>query len=933
MDETDLTGLVPVSDPALIAQLEQPQSAINKGETGGTTAAYSQSALDAFDRAISSAERLKKHRGYGAAVGSGFDPQAWGSYVPFNNDPDDNGLRAVSGTSARDFEAELGAMKAQVFLPMVQSMKGMGALSNAEGAKLTTAIGALDPGMSEDAFRSSLDRIIGDLTEYRNRGAPQTKEGQQRGGAPAVAPPPGPSGPVEFGSAPTPPGWRMTPEQEQQIGAFMASNRNLTGQQLQGALGAIAGGASIPDDEAEKIAAYIRGGGDPTKIGISYERADDAALTDAQKAEVAAKVAETGQGGSLAAGVGDSLSVGFLDEAGAGADALTGALSGEGAFTDLYGDNLAVNRAYQDALQERDPWTYGAGQVAGGIVLPMGAAKTPAELAKISAAYGAAYGAGSSDSLADVPGNVAIGAGVGLATGWGGGKLLDKLAGRKAAKTAAEVASDGGGTAAENYGRAQGFGIDITPADAGGSGAKVLERGLDILPGSASVMNKNRAKIGEQVEGAVEDVAGKYGRTTSFTGIGEAGQRGARAWMSKFDEVSTKAYDAIPVSPKAQAALPNATQALSELTTIFESNPKMAEVFKNTRLSRYMDALSGKIVPVDEIGPRAGLNRAIGATPTMEVGGKLSWADLKSFRSRIGEEIGDQRFSESPTKTELRRLYAALSEDMKATASAQGPGALRAFERANNLYREGQQRIDGALSKLLGDDGKKSVESAAAKIQALAKDGKSSADLKTLHEVWKSLPAGERGEVANGVIRLLGQPVNSEGRAFSAQTFVKNFVDMAPEAKNLMFGPIDKELRTNLDEFAKVVGGVAANNSTRNTSNTGQAFAGAAVFSVGSLPGLLGQAATSYGAAKLWTNPKFVRWATGYTKMVKGAEKAAKAPTADGIKTQAKLLEKVAATDPAIAQDIFGLRDALMRGANDNVAGRASAGDDQQDRQ
>ncbi len=127
-------------------------------------APYSQSALDAFDRAIGTAQRLKKHPGFGAAVGSGFDPQSWGSYVPFRDKP-------LGGTNAADFTAELDAMRAQVFLPMVQSMKGMGALSNAEGQKLTDAIGALDPNMSEEAFSRSLDRIVGDLTAYRDRGA------------------------------------------------------------------------------------------------------------------------------------------------------------------------------------------------------------------------------------------------------------------------------------------------------------------------------------------------------------------------------------------------------------------------------------------------------------------------------------------------------------------------------------------------------------------------------------------------------------------------------------------------------------------------------------------------------------------------------------------------------------------------------------------
>lgn len=134
---------------------------------------YSQSAMDAFNRAIDSANRLLEHPGLQSAVGvKGLTGGLLGGWV-------------VPGTDAADFGAELDAMKAQVFLPMVQSMKGMGALSNAEGEKLTASIGALNPKMSEAAFKASLNRIITDLKTYRERGAqPAPQQAAPRGGGP-----------------------------------------------------------------------------------------------------------------------------------------------------------------------------------------------------------------------------------------------------------------------------------------------------------------------------------------------------------------------------------------------------------------------------------------------------------------------------------------------------------------------------------------------------------------------------------------------------------------------------------------------------------------------------------------------------------------------------------------------------------------------------
>lgn len=47
---------------------------------------------------------------------------------------------------------------------MVAQLKGMGALSDAEGKKLSEAVGALDVGMGEAAFKQSLDDIKKRLT-------------------------------------------------------------------------------------------------------------------------------------------------------------------------------------------------------------------------------------------------------------------------------------------------------------------------------------------------------------------------------------------------------------------------------------------------------------------------------------------------------------------------------------------------------------------------------------------------------------------------------------------------------------------------------------------------------------------------------------------------------------------------------------------------
>lgn len=103
--------------------------------------AAAQGAVDTFSTALDSLSEIEHSPGLKKAVG-------------FNS-----AFPTVPGTDAANFEARLDTFKAQTFLPMVASLKGMGALSDAEGKKLSDAVGALSPKMSEDAFRSSIGKI------------------------------------------------------------------------------------------------------------------------------------------------------------------------------------------------------------------------------------------------------------------------------------------------------------------------------------------------------------------------------------------------------------------------------------------------------------------------------------------------------------------------------------------------------------------------------------------------------------------------------------------------------------------------------------------------------------------------------------------------------------------------------------------------------
>lgn len=102
-------------------------------------------AIRSTDETLKSLELLITHPGRGSGTGLS-------SVLP-----------SIPGTDRKNFDAQLATFKAQTFIPMVSQLKGMGALSDAEGKKLMDAVGALDPAMGEQAFGNSLNRIKAQL--------------------------------------------------------------------------------------------------------------------------------------------------------------------------------------------------------------------------------------------------------------------------------------------------------------------------------------------------------------------------------------------------------------------------------------------------------------------------------------------------------------------------------------------------------------------------------------------------------------------------------------------------------------------------------------------------------------------------------------------------------------------------------------------------
>jgi hypothetical protein len=96
---------------------------------------------------------------------------------------------SIPGTAGYDYENKVSQAKSGAFLTAIQQMRGLGALSNTEGATATAAVTRMDAATSEEAFKSALtdyekiiDQGIARAQSRLGGGAPAGNAGQPNGG-------------------------------------------------------------------------------------------------------------------------------------------------------------------------------------------------------------------------------------------------------------------------------------------------------------------------------------------------------------------------------------------------------------------------------------------------------------------------------------------------------------------------------------------------------------------------------------------------------------------------------------------------------------------------------------------------------------------------------------------------------------------------------
>lgn len=264
----------------------------------------------------------------------------------------------------------------------------------------------------------------------------------------------------------------------------------------------------------------------------------------------------------------------------------------------------------------------------------------------------------------------------------------------------------------------------------------------------------------------------------------------------------------------------------------------------------------------------------------------MTFTKMKEARTAIGA-LANSRDLDPALKSYLDGLRKALTTDMEQTARVAGDDALQAFRKANNQYRRTVDTETGFGKNSIAD--KLVTQKTPEQVFefAMGKSREGGSRLAAVRRQIEKAPDGKAtwDNLTGSVVERMGLKNTDDIASYDPGTFLKNWKQMSPEAKNALFRGTDRaQYRQDLDRLARVADDFGKYQKLKNHSNTqthktlleeanpldkstmlGAVLAGPKGAAV-ALGGKAVNAATKSYQARLLANPETVNWIAGIPK-------------------------------------------------------------------
>lgn len=482
---------------------------------------------------------------------------------------------------------------------------------------------------------------------------------------------------------------------------------------------------------------------------------------------------------------------------------------------------------------------------------------------------GAAAGAGSQlGQQSGVPGGEIAGGLIGGLSGYGGANALARFATPKVATGAAQAAARQG--------------VDMLPADAGGTATKIITSGAKASPLSAGPIRSAARNNIDQLDGAVRRVTGDV-PTTDKAGaaVVKAAERYAKKTSAAGEQIYTRAYEA---AGNVKTIKPRATVAAIDA--------QIARIQQNPT-----DEAKGLVKELTELRQR--------------IEGGVSIQGLRDARTTLSSGVYDGKLRSNSAQGMYKKILGNVADDIDAGLRSAGKDkAASLFRRADAYWTGRVEHIDQVLQPIIGKEGAKGGEQVIESLESMARGklGGNARLSRLLAEMTTKEAQGVQATIVNRLGRATAGAQDAAGETFSPTTFLTNWNKMTPQAKASLFS--NKDTRRNLDDIALIAENMKATQQMSNFSNTAMAVGGggqsAGAVAVGMVVHPIAAAAILSGqllTGKLLASPGFARW-------------LAKAPRTENPAALRKYTEQLgvlAGREAAIAGDARALQQHLQQ--------------------
>mgnify|MGYP003674888870 CR=1 FL=1 len=343
------------------------------------------------------------------------------------------------------------------------------------------------------------------------------------------------------------------------------------------------------------------------------------------------------------------------------------------------------------------------------------------------------------------------------------------------------------------------YNINATPGVLGSRFMQQIDATSQKVLGGVDAWQKSAAEMMEGVGRMIDDFHVSLGGKSNPEAAGQQLINKAKTYVDNFQRTSEDMYKAVDNLIPAGARVPalKTRDFLAAYRDRFANDPKIAKILRDPKMGALADAAE-------------------------TMGQNMDYKTISSLRTLVGGKIKDRETIGDMSQGDLKKLYAALTDDMFDGAADFGEEAFKAATDANDFYRAGSVVMEDVVEKHFMTAGKWSTAN-----ESFNSISKVVNDPEKLRRIQLSgvLEEGDFNQVGSAILERVGQATkagqNAAGDSLSPSRIIAQTDKSVIPAgsQDILFNGSAKEIMADMRVFGEAVQGVDGLVNRSNTAN------------------------------------------------------------------------------------------------------------------